>query len=645
MHVSLRTRVTALVVLVVMIIVIGKCAFDLYNNASEREAATVYHLQMVTDMQAKALAAPLWDYNVEQVASILGGLAREKSFIHATVTAANGKVVANSSTAKTAGAADAVVPEQHVWSLDAPSVLDDGKRHEAVGTLLVTYSRRALDDAWWHQIVQSIETAAAVAVVTLAAVLLSLRLLTRPLQALTVAMGRLAAGDTTTPVAATGRHDEIGEMARAVDVFKQNKIKADKLTAEQAAAREARSRRQDAMERDTEAFATSVSAVMTRLSDAAEDMRRAAEALTQASATVHQAATDTSDGAEHSSQDLATTAEAVEELTSSFTEITSQVARAADMSRQAVRQADASQTTIRGLADATARIGDVVKLINNIAAQTNLLALNATIEAARAGDAGKGFAVVAGEVKELAAQTARATAEIGSQIDAMRGVTEATIAAMTEISGMIGHMDDASSTVAAAVEEQSVTTQGIAARVKAVAGATVQSAQAMGQVVLVAGQAGTASQDVLAGVAGIGREAAVLRNEVEQFLLAVRTDAGERRRFERFGAHGLSAKVILPQRGAIAVAITDLSEGGAALRCDQPISVGTALSLELAEGEAAVPAKVVRVEGDGVVGIAFSDDDAVRLQVRRAMGHEPILHSLQNYPQAGTALVSHRKAA
>jgi methyl-accepting chemotaxis protein len=637
-HLSLQTRVTALVVLVVTVIIIGKSAFDVYSSATEREAAMAHHLQMVTDMQAKALANPLWDYNVEQVTAILAGLTREKSFVHGTVTGANGKLVAEKDVTNGPQAAGASL---NVWALETPSILEDGTRHETVGTLRVTYSRRALDDAWWHQVVLGFDTTAAAAAVTLTTVLLMLRLLMRPLGALTVAMERLATGDTSVPIAAIDRHDEIGAMARAVDVFKNNMIKADQLAAEQTAAREARSRRQDAMERDTAAFGTSVSTVMEKLVAASDDMRTAAKAMTQASATVHEAATSTSDGAAKSAEDLATTAMSVQDLTANFAEIARQVTTAAEVSRQAVQRAEANRLTVRGLAESTARIGDVVKLIDSIASQTNLLALNATIEAARAGDAGKGFAVVASEVKALAGQTAQATAEIAGQIDAVRGVTEATVEAMQEIGGMIGRMDEVASTIAASVEKQSVTTQEIASRVKAVSDATAQSAQSMGRVVLVAGEAGSASRKVLDGAAGIGEEAGVLRGEVERFMVMVRTDSGERRRFERFGVNGAKARLLLPGKVTIEVAVTDLSEGGAALRCGQPIALGTEVSLELADAGGAVPARVVRTEG-GVIGIAFPDDAALRARMKRVIGEESATASLRT--QIGGATATARAA-
>jgi methyl-accepting chemotaxis protein len=615
-HTSLQTRVTALVVAAVTVIVVGKSAFDLYSSATEREAAATYHLQMVTDMQAKALASPLWDYNVEQVTAILNGLAREKSFVHASVVGSNGKLVAENPSAQGTQPA-----EGNVWSLEAPSLHEEGSKRDTVGTLRVTYSRRALNEAWWHQVVLGVETTAAVSLITLTAVLLSLRLLMRPLGQLTAAMQRLATGDTSVTVTATERQDEIGAMARAVDVFKTNKINADHLEAEQAAARDARSRRQDSMERDTAEFGTSVSRVMTKLASASEEMRQAAAAMTEAAATVHHAATSTSDGAGKSAGDLASTATSVQDLTASFADIARQVATAAEVSRKAVQQAEANEVNIRGLADSTARIGDVVKLIDQIAAQTNLLALNATIEAARAGDAGKGFAVVASEVKVLASQTARATAEIASQIDSVRGVTEATVAAMREIGGMIGQMDEVASTIAASVERQSETTQAIAARVHAVSEATAQSARSMGEVVEVAGEAGLASRKVLDGAAGIGEEATLLRGEVERFLVIVKTDAGERRRFERFGVNGAKARLNLPGKVTIDVAVTDLSEGGAALRCNQAVAQGTEVSLEMASGGGALPAKVVRIDSQGIA-VAFPDDVATRARIRLVLGEE-----------------------
>jgi methyl-accepting chemotaxis protein len=354
------------------------------------------------------------------------------------------------------------------------------------------------------------------------------------------------------------------------------------------------------------------------LAESAAGMRQAADAMAQASTAVHQEAAHTSDGAAKSSQDLTAVAAAVEQLTASFLEISRQVTTAAEVSRQAVQRAEASQGSIRGLAESTARIGDVVRLISDIAAQTNLLALNATIEAARAGEAGRGFAVVAGEVKMLAAQTAKATAEIGAQIDTVRGATDATITAMTEISGMIGQMDAVSTTIAAAVEQQSVTTREIAGSVQAVSGATVRSAQAMGHVVEVANQTGSASRDVLAGTADISQQAVTLRGEVDRFLAAVHADSGERRHFQRVVGDAVHAMLRLPEQQAISTEVHDLSQGGIALLCQQRVAPGTEVSVELPGVDGAITGAVVRAE-NGVLAVAFRDDGANHSRVDCAM--------------------------
>jgi methyl-accepting chemotaxis protein len=351
------------------------------------------------------------------------------------------------------------------------------------------------------------------------------RLVSRPIRRMTSVMGLLAAGTLSAEVPDTGRRDEVGDMARAVEVFKQHAIEVERLAAEQDAGAAAE-RRRAAMERHTHDFGTSVAGVMASLASSAAGMRRAAEAMAMAANAVHDQASGTAAGAAQSSQDLTSVAAAIEQLTSSAGEISRQVAAAADIARQAVHRAEASRGTMQGLTEATARIGDVVHLISNIAGQTNLLALNATIEAARAGEAGRGFAVVAGEVKLLASQTAKATAEIGSQIETVRAATGSAVTAMSEIGGIIGRMDEVSAAISAATEEQNATTREIASRLHSVSDATSQTAQAMTHAVEIAGNAGNASRDVLAGAAGIGSEAETLRAKVDQFLTAVRDDTG-----------------------------------------------------------------------------------------------------------------------
>jgi methyl-accepting chemotaxis protein len=439
----------------------------------------------------------------------------------------------------------------------------------------------------------------------------------RPLKAINQVMLDLAGGLTSVQIPYAERADEIGGMARAVEVFRRSILDAERLAAQQAETRVARAKRQDEMERATEEFGSSATQVMSTLAASATNMRLAAEALTQTAATVHREASTTSDTAARSSADLTSVAAAVEQMTASFGEISRQVMTATEVSRQAVRRTEASQSSIRGLSESTARIGDVVRLISAIAGQTNLLALNATIEAARAGDAGKGFAVVAGEVKALAAQTAKATDEISRQIDTVRLATEATIAAMAEISVMIGQMDSVSSSIAAAVEEQSVTTRDIASSVQAVTLATTESSRAMGHVVEVADRTGSASEDVLSGASEIGSQAQTLRAEVDRFLTEVRSDTSERRLFERINT-GITVRLTLPGRAPIDARVSDLSLGGIAILSQLTVDSGTEASIELPNAGGAVVA-YVRRSGDGTIGLEFQADEQTRFRVERAL--------------------------
>jgi methyl-accepting chemotaxis protein len=443
------------------------------------------------------------------------------------------------------------------------------------------------------------------------------RAVVRPLRAMTAVMGKLAAGDNTIEVPARHNKDEIGDMARAVEVFRQHAVEAEGVAAEQAAARATRARRQDAMERHTETFGSSVSAVMQSLIGSTDGIREAASAMADIAVSVHTQAVSTAEGAAQASQELTTVASAVEELTASVQEISRQVGSATAASRQAVERADAGQATISGLSEATGKIGAVVQLISSIASQTNLLALNATIEAARAGDAGKGFAVVAGEVKTLAAQTARATAEISSQIDTVRAATQSAVAAMSEIGAMIRQMDQVSTAIADAVQQQDTTTREIATSVQGVSIATGHAAQAMTEVVAAANKAGAAGRNVLQESNEISSEAGTLRTQVDEFLKAVVMDSGERRRFERIAGNSIRVSVALPGQPAEQAILIDLSETGAALSYRLPLAIGTTMSVTLPDAAGPVNATVVRSNG-GNVGVTFASDQQTLERVGRA---------------------------
>jgi methyl-accepting chemotaxis protein len=347
------------------------------------------------------------------------------------------------------------------------------------------------------------------------------RAIGRPVMRLTATMTAMAADDLDQAIPAVDRGDEIGAMARAVEVFRINGLAARRLAAEQDKARTEKAQRQVVMEQHTHEFGSSIAGVTESLGGSADGMRRAAAAMAEVAAQVFRRASATADGAGRASADLGSIAAAIEQLTGSVAEISRQVAGVAAVAGEAVRSAAAGGRAMDAMAETTSRIGDAVRVIGAISEQTNLLALNATIEAARAGQAGSGFAVVAHEVKALAARTTRATSDIESQIAAVRAAVDASRAATAEVGAIIGRMDQIAAAIAAAVEQQTAATRSLAANVQSVSGATDQAVHAMEAVAGAADNAGSVSREVLEAADAVGRQSETLRSEVDRFLSAV----------------------------------------------------------------------------------------------------------------------------
>ncbi|MGQ9371168.1 methyl-accepting chemotaxis protein [Azospirillum sp. ST 5-10] len=344
----------------------------------------------------------------------------------------------------------------------------------------------------------------------------------KPIQLMTGIMERLAGRELTTEVVGTERKDEIGAMARAVQIFKDGLIRADRLAAEQAAEQAVKERRAEAVDRLVADFEGMATAALRTVASAASELDATAQSM---AAMAHQTNTQSAAvaaAAEQTSANVQTVATASEEMAASIREIGQQVTRSSEIAGRAVAEAGRTNDTVQGLAEAAQRIGDVVGLITNIAAQTNLLALNATIEAARAGEAGKGFAVVAGEVKSLASQTARATEEISAQIAAIQAATGGAVDAIAGIGGTIGQINDVSAAIAAAIEEQGATTTEISRNVQQAASGTQEVSTNIIQVTHAARETGAASQQVLGAAGELAQQAETLRGEVERFLAAIK---------------------------------------------------------------------------------------------------------------------------
>ena len=346
----------------------------------------------------------------------------------------------------------------------------------------------------------------------------------RPMTRLNSALGEMAGGNLDIVIPGANRGDEIGDLAKTVTVIRENaeqkardeaeaKIKQDQVAAQ---------RRKADMIRLADDFESAVGEIVETVSSASTELEASASTLTSSANRAQELPTMVAAASEEASTNVQSVASATEEMASSVNEISRQVQESARMANEAVDQARKTNDRVSQLSKAAARIGDVVELINTIAGQTNLLALNATIEAARAGEAGRGFAVVASEVKALAEQTAKATGEIGQQINGIQSATQDSVNAIKEISGTIEKLSEISSTIAAAVEEQGAATQEISRNVQQAAQGTMQVSSNITDVQRGAGETGLASSQVLSAAQSLSGDSNRLKLEVGKFLDSVR---------------------------------------------------------------------------------------------------------------------------
>jgi methyl-accepting chemotaxis protein len=355
------------------------------------------------------------------------------------------------------------------------------------------------------------------------ALFIGFKAMSQPIARLKLAMEGLARNDLRTEVPDKDRRDEIGDMARTVEVFKTNALEVERLKAAQAEAeRQATEQRRRDMVNLADGFERAVGEIIETVGSASTELEASSSTLATTAQRAQELTSVVAVASGEATGNVQSVATATEQLSSSVNEISRQVQESARMASEAVNQARTTTERVSELSVAATRIGAVVELINTIAGQTNLLALNATIEAARAGEAGRGFAVVASEVKTLAEQTAKATGEISQQISGIQNATQESVTAIRDISATIERLSEVSSTIAAAVEEQGAATQEISRNVQQAAHGTQQVSTNITDVQRGAAETGSASSQVLSTAKMLATDSTRLKDEVGKFLRTVR---------------------------------------------------------------------------------------------------------------------------
>ncbi|WP_305557709.1 methyl-accepting chemotaxis protein [Thalassospira sp.] len=349
------------------------------------------------------------------------------------------------------------------------------------------------------------------------------QIVVNPLSDLRNVMNVLADGRTDMTIKGTERTDEIGHMARSVEIFKTNAIAKQRMEEEQQIAVQQRETRMKKLETLIAGFESVIAGIVAAVSTSADNMQNTARHLVGAADQASKNATTVAAASEEATVNVRTVAEAAEHLSQSIEQIGEKARQSTEITAEASREADVSSHTVEGLSEAAAKIGEIVSLINDIAGQTNLLALNATIEAARAGEAGKGFAVVAAEVKNLANQTARATEDISEQIAAIQAETGKTVQSISDISNVITRITDITNTISDAVGEQAEATSEIARNVEQAAIGTQEVSSNIERVNHTVGETDKSAHSVLKVAEELGQLSASLRHEVDQFLSGIRS--------------------------------------------------------------------------------------------------------------------------
>jgi methyl-accepting chemotaxis protein len=610
---SLQLRVLSGIGAVLLLGALLSAGLNARLAQGERHQALRTRLELVAAMQAQTLAQALWDFNEAQIKAVLDSLAADPDFAAAEILGDKDKPVGAREVSDPAlRAADRI-------AADIPIVYHDGAATKTIGRLKYALSEFSLEQAIRRQLLLSAVSAGVILLVTLGAVYAVFRRISVPLAGITKAMSQLAEGDLAAAIAGTDRRDEIGDMARAVGVFKEHMNKVKLLgSAQEAERKQAELVKRDALRGMADAIEASTRSALSRIGVDAAAMAATADKMSASASRTGNSAQSAATAAGQALANAQTVAGAAEQLAASIREISGRVGQSAAVVSEAVANGAEARTAIEALDQQVKRIGAVADMIKGIAARTNLLALNATIEAARAGDAGKGFAVVAAEVKALATQTAHSTEEITRHIDQVRQATGASVAAVARIEQTVTTMNSISGSIAAAVEQQGAATAEIARSMTETATAADAMRTRTEEVSIEAEQTGHHAGDVRGNAAGLSKAMEDLQRAVIRVVRTSTTDV-DRRREERHAVQ-LPCRIAVAGHGARDARLADISPHGAFAQGGPAVPAGTRGSIDIQGVGAPLPFIVRAAEGDAL-HLAFELDAAAASRLAQFLQH------------------------
>ncbi|WP_207484076.1 methyl-accepting chemotaxis protein [Arenibaculum pallidiluteum] len=510
---NLMRRALAPLVIMLALIAAGLTLLIAEANMTRARQALEEKARLTVAIASESLQEALWNLSPDLAEGTLRALAADPDFLSVLITGEDGTVFAR-------GGSETPGPGLSAKRDITHSEQGTAKR---IGAIELWVSSARSEAAARTEALWTLCAGGVVLAMVASFLYLVLRSVIRPISRMTAAMIRLSGGELGTEIPALERTDEVGAMARAVQVFKDNAAAKQRLEAEhEAAARRTEEEKRLAMVALADGFEQAVGSLMDTVMAETSDMELQAQEMTRAADRTNKLAGTVAAATEQTSANVQTVAAASEELSGSIDEISRQVLDSSRIAGEAVGLAHKANDKVASLADTVQKIGAVVELINSIAGQTNLLALNATIEAARAGEAGKGFAVVASEVKALANQTAKATEEIAAQVAAVQSVTREAVTEIHGVAGVIERVNEIATTIASAVEEQGAATKEISRNVQQAAGGTQEVAANIAGVNEAAGESGKAAWAVLETSRKLSMQATTLNEEVSAFLRSVR---------------------------------------------------------------------------------------------------------------------------